>query len=296
MPRRLFILILATLLFPHRAYSASDGVVQGVIADDVGGPLPEAHVSLQRRDGSIVKSTESGGMGFYRIELPPGDYTLTASHRGYRPESTRVSVVSGKETTVSIQLRTRTASWQQPGRVQDERELGRHVNERGKQWIEKSERRQADPDPVNNQRTGEVLHDDRACPPGDEQRGRELSEVVAEENHVRAFPSDVGARSHRHPDRCSAQRRRVVDAVSYHRHSLAFPDESLDTREFLVWKQLGINFVDADRIGHNRGHARVVAREQNRSHSELPHRCDCGACFGPDDVCDENLTKEPAVT
>jgi len=110
MPRRLFILILATLLFPHRAYSASDGGVQGVIADDVGGPLPQAHVSVQRRDGSIVKSTESGGMGFYSIgELPPGDYTLTADHRGYRPESTRISVAAGKETTVSIQLRTRTS-------------------------------------------------------------------------------------------------------------------------------------------------------------------------------------------
>ena len=109
MPRRLFIVILATVLLSHRVYSASGGVVQGVIADDVGGPLPEAHVSVQRRDGSIVKSTESGGMGFYRIELPPGDYTLTASHRDYRPESTRISVAAGKETTVSIQLRTRTS-------------------------------------------------------------------------------------------------------------------------------------------------------------------------------------------
>lgn len=109
MRRQLFILILATLLFAHRAHSAPRGWVQGVIADDVGGPLPQAQVSVERRDGSIVRSTESGGMGFYRIgELPPGDYTLTASHHGYRSESTRISVASGKETTASIQLRTRT--------------------------------------------------------------------------------------------------------------------------------------------------------------------------------------------
>ena len=110
MSRRLFVLILATLFLPNRAHASSYGVVQGVIADDVGGPLPQAHISIQRGDGSIVRSTESGGMGFYRMnDLLPGNYTLTAGHRGYKSESTRVSVTAGRETTVSIQLHTRTS-------------------------------------------------------------------------------------------------------------------------------------------------------------------------------------------
>jgi hypothetical protein len=105
MPRRLFLIILATLLFSQHASPATGGVIQGIIADDVGGPLPAARVSIQRADRSLVRSTESGGMGFYRFdELPVGTYTLTASHPGFASASARVSVASGKETTLSLQL------------------------------------------------------------------------------------------------------------------------------------------------------------------------------------------------
>lgn len=108
---RIILLIFTILLFPHRASPAAGGIVQGIIADDVGGPLPSARVSVARPDGSVVRSTESGGMGFYLInELPAGTYTLTASHRDFVSESKRVSVVSGKETTVSVQLRARRSA------------------------------------------------------------------------------------------------------------------------------------------------------------------------------------------
>jgi hypothetical protein len=111
MTRSLQLLILAIVLIPIRARAAGSGVVDGIIADDVGGPLPSARVSIQRVHGALPRYTESGGMGFYLFaDLPAGTYTLTATHPNFESASVRVSVTSGQKTEASLQLRLRRSA------------------------------------------------------------------------------------------------------------------------------------------------------------------------------------------
>jgi Carboxypeptidase regulatory-like domain len=108
MTRWLRPLILAIVLIPVQGHAATFGVVDGIIADDVGGPLPSARVSIERVHGALSRYTESGGMGFYLFaDLPAGTYTITASHPNFESASVRVSVTSGQKTEVSLQLRLR---------------------------------------------------------------------------------------------------------------------------------------------------------------------------------------------
>jgi hypothetical protein len=111
MTRSLPLLILMIALIPLRAHAATYGVVDGIIADDVGGPLPSARVSIQRVHGTLPRYTESGGMGFYLFaDLPAGTYTITASHPNFESASARVSVASGRKTDASLQLRLRRST------------------------------------------------------------------------------------------------------------------------------------------------------------------------------------------
>jgi hypothetical protein len=111
MTRSLQLLILVIAVIPLRSYAATYGFVDGIIADDVGGPLPSARVSIQRVHGALPRYTESGGMGFYLFaDLPGGTYTITASHPNFEAASVRVSVASGQKTEASLQLRLRRST------------------------------------------------------------------------------------------------------------------------------------------------------------------------------------------
>jgi transposase len=59
---------------------------------------------------------------------------------------------------------------QEPGGVEDERQLGADVDERRQQRAEQPERREADPDPVYRERAREVEEDDAPAAAGDPQR------------------------------------------------------------------------------------------------------------------------------
>jgi Carboxypeptidase regulatory-like domain len=79
------------------------GVVVGTVADNDGGPLPEARVEIV--GPSRTPSEKSGGMGFFLFTgLAAGEYTVTVSHPSFSTAVQRVVVRSGETTTMSVQL------------------------------------------------------------------------------------------------------------------------------------------------------------------------------------------------
>src|SRR2546425_6839734 len=91
----------------------------------------------------------------------------------------------------------RNVGTEQSCRVQNEGELGRHVDKGGQQWIKEAKRSQAQPDSVNHERSSKVSHNDPMAPPGDFQCFDKLQKIIAEQHDLGTLSRDIRARSHR---------------------------------------------------------------------------------------------------
>jgi hypothetical protein len=80
------------------------GMVAGLVGDlATGYPLPYSTVMV-RKSGQVVQQDETDYYGQYAIVLPPGTYTVTASHIGFYDKTYTVVVSDGADTTLSFQL------------------------------------------------------------------------------------------------------------------------------------------------------------------------------------------------
>lgn len=80
---------------------SSMAVVEGIVTDDAGVPLPGANVRVA--DTQRGASTEANGR--YRLaSLPPGEVTLVASFIGYESERQTVRLRAGAVRTLNFQL------------------------------------------------------------------------------------------------------------------------------------------------------------------------------------------------
>lgn len=79
------------------------GSVEGRVFDlETNAPLGGVSITTSPPSGAFVTDTE----GIFRIEdLPAGNYTITASRRGYRTNTVTVSVREGRTTPANIFLR-----------------------------------------------------------------------------------------------------------------------------------------------------------------------------------------------
>ena len=101
MRTRLFSLltILVLLMLLPASVWAQEGVVSGVVKDEAGQPIPYATVWARPAD----KGTSADARGRYRLTLPTGNCSLTASAVGYQSETRSLSLTS--RTTCHFQLR-----------------------------------------------------------------------------------------------------------------------------------------------------------------------------------------------
>ncbi|HEX6738624.1 MAG TPA: TonB-dependent receptor, partial [Vicinamibacteria bacterium] len=77
------------------------GGIQGVVSDESGAALPGVQVTAVNTGTALSRSATTDGSGSYLIgELPPGEYQLTASLQGFRPQ-----VVKGVRVDVSASTR-----------------------------------------------------------------------------------------------------------------------------------------------------------------------------------------------
>ena len=82
--------------------------------------------------------------------------------------------------------------------------------------IQKSKRRQADPDAVNDQRSDKVLHDGAVASPSAPEGLDQLRQIIADQDDICAFACDICASTHRYSDRRLHKRRCVIDSVAHH--------------------------------------------------------------------------------
>ena len=93
------------LLATTPAFAQSTGQVTGVVKDSTGAVLPGATVTVTGADGSKHEASTSPD-GFYTVSaLPPGDYSVSAAHVGFRTAlQERQAVAAGGTLTVDFTL------------------------------------------------------------------------------------------------------------------------------------------------------------------------------------------------
>jgi Outer membrane protein beta-barrel family/Carboxypeptidase regulatory-like domain len=92
---RSFLLFIVCINIHSLGYSQGKvSLIKGIITDSASGePLEQASVSLIRRaDSVVVRQILSGKTGFEFRRVPAGDYLLSVSFIGYRPDTIRMAV------------------------------------------------------------------------------------------------------------------------------------------------------------------------------------------------------------
>jgi N-acetylneuraminic acid mutarotase len=97
---------IGTPSFAIRYLLPPSGFVQGHVTDAndhlaIGGATVKALQS-----GNVVRQTSTDGTGFYRMQLPVGDYTIEASKSNYETASANVTIAEDATVTKDFALRT----------------------------------------------------------------------------------------------------------------------------------------------------------------------------------------------
>ena len=153
---------------------------------------------------------------------------------------------------------------QQSCRIQNERQLGCDVDKRCKQRIQQTNRSQADADDVHDESAVEVLEDNSPAVPGNADGFDELHQIITNQHNIGAFTGNVGTRSHRDANGRFTKRGSVVDAISEHRHRVAFSDLLGDKGGLLFRQEFGIGLNDAKATGDGlRDRLRISGQQDN---------------------------------
>ncbi|HVS15391.1 MAG TPA: TonB-dependent receptor [Thermoanaerobaculia bacterium] len=99
---------LALLCLPAMADGPETGIIEGVVKDAGGNPLPGVVVTLTGPRGESNAVTD--GNGFYRFTLVvPGSYKVRAEMDGFQPASANVNATAGGRATADLSLRLGTS-------------------------------------------------------------------------------------------------------------------------------------------------------------------------------------------
>jgi len=117
MPNRLFqkaffLLILVTSLVSASAQVRTTGQISGTVVDSSGAVLAAAHVTARDASTGLKQMVTTNATGQYVfLDLPPGNYQVTASAQGFAEAVySNVVVESGRTRDITIQLKVGTAT------------------------------------------------------------------------------------------------------------------------------------------------------------------------------------------
>ena len=112
----------------------------------------------------------------------------------------------------------------------------------------------------------DILADDAHGLPAEPDDEGEARQIVRHQGNVGGLEGDVGAGgAHRHAHGGSGERRSIIDAISHHRHMLVARDQVMDYLHLLLWKELGVELIDAQLSRYGGGRAGVIARQHHRA-------------------------------
>lgn len=108
MKRFTYILFLLYLMFSYSAFAekendnaGSKGTIAGRVVDGDQLPLPGAAVVIKKLNKGVITDVN----GFYRIHsLSPGEYDLAVSYIGFKENTQKVSVASGKTSELNFEM------------------------------------------------------------------------------------------------------------------------------------------------------------------------------------------------
>src|ERR687885_1682317 len=95
------------LLATTPAFAQSTGQVTGVVKDSTGAAVPGATVTVTGADGAKHEASTSPDGSYTVSGLPPGNYSVSAEHVGFRTAlQERQAVAAGGTLTVDFTLET----------------------------------------------------------------------------------------------------------------------------------------------------------------------------------------------
>jgi len=77
------------------------GFISGRVSDQNNNDIPNATVTVQNSTRGFEKNTTTNGQGDYTIEVPPGDYTVTAAKPGFASAPPKDAAVQENATTTA---------------------------------------------------------------------------------------------------------------------------------------------------------------------------------------------------
>ncbi|HEV2990595.1 MAG TPA: carboxypeptidase regulatory-like domain-containing protein [Candidatus Angelobacter sp.] len=91
--RLLFIFLILALAFStYASAQEATGKVVGTITDQTGAVIPGVHIVVTNTATRITRETTSDSSGYYQVlSLPIGNYTVSASQKGFNPVTTTAS-------------------------------------------------------------------------------------------------------------------------------------------------------------------------------------------------------------
>src|SRR5271156_1654406 len=102
----LALMLAAAFVAPQlSAQTQTTGDITGVVTDQSGGIVPQAHVTLKDNTKGSTQDTQSSKEGVYRFYLlAPGSYTVSVSAPSFQSISRQVDVNIGQIATIDVQL------------------------------------------------------------------------------------------------------------------------------------------------------------------------------------------------
>jgi hypothetical protein len=106
------VLVLFFCLFSFHVNAQTTATVTGTVVDAQGKAIPDAAIEVTSAELSVTRTTTSESDGVYRLTaLPPGTYSIKASHDGFKTELFRdIDIAVNRIVTYDIVLQVGTAS------------------------------------------------------------------------------------------------------------------------------------------------------------------------------------------